>query len=66
VNCPAKDCDGELRVTNTYRAGERGLTQRRQCLKCGIVATTQTVVIFVDPKPGQGASAVARRMKDAG
>jgi hypothetical protein len=64
MKCIAKGCDGQLKVTNTYSGGERGKAQRRQCEKCGLVVVTQTLILHVDPQHGQGAAAVARRMRD--
>lgn len=58
MNCPR--CGGRTRVTHSYTI-EHGKTQRRECEDCHTVVTTQTVVVCIDPKYGQGAAALARK-----
>lgn len=60
--CP--NCKSPMRVTNTYRAGETGSTQRLKCTsrRCGTVAVTVTVLQEVNPAYGKGAAALARKL----
>lgn len=50
-----------MHVTHSYSI-EQGRTHRRECESCHLVVTTQTVVVFVDPKYGEGAAALAKRL----
>lgn len=59
MNCPR--CGGILKVTHSY-AIDGGRTQRRECVTCHLVVTTQTVMVYVDPGYGQGAAALARKL----
>lgn len=56
-------CSGELLVDHTYDAGAKAKTARLTCMMCGAVHVTITKIVSVDPVWGQGASAIAERMK---
>lgn len=51
-------CHSKLKVTNTYTVPE-GHVQRRECPKCDTVLVTETKVVSINPKWGQGATALA-------
>lgn len=59
MNCP-KCGSRNLTVTNSYSVSAC-VFQRRVCLDCNAVITTQVIVVNVDPPKGQGASSLARR-----
>ena len=63
AKCPKENCDGKLVVTQTYATEEQGSFQRAYCSKCLVSVTLQTVctVLYVDPKRGEGAYAMAKR-----
>ncbi len=54
-----------MNVTHSYDAGRGGQTQRLECSGCPCIATARTLIIATDPGYGDGAAAVARRMKNA-
>lgn len=60
--CP--NCGNKMRVTNTYSVGDSGKTQRLFCDKCYTVATTVTIVVNVDPRYGEGAAMLAKRIRE--
>lgn len=62
--CPKCDKD-TLVVTHSYSAGQAGQTQRQECLICGCVVTSRTLIEAVDPGYGEGAYSLAERLKKA-
>lgn len=58
-------CGHDMIVTHSYDAGPGGQTQRLECSGCSCIATARTLIMATDPEYGQGAAAVARRMKNA-
>lgn len=60
MNC--KVCSGKLKVCNTYVTPD-SKTQRLECVDCLIVHTGVILIVNVDPGRGQGAAALARRIK---
>lgn len=64
MNCPKPNCGGLLAVTHTYSAGPHGKVQRMQCCSCLKVVTAQTIIVDADPKRGQGAKALARKLSN--
>lgn len=50
-------------VSNTFSAGDAGSVQRRICDDCGAVFTTAVILMNVDPPLGQGAKAIASRLR---
>ncbi len=58
--CP-KCGKSDLRVTHTYKT-PAGQVQRSVCSSCRVVLSVQSVIVAVDPRYGQGAAAIARRM----
>lgn len=52
-----------LRVTHTFQAGPGCCTQRRKCLACKSVSTSVVVVVEADLAHGNGAKAIAEKMK---
>lgn len=61
-NCNSKN----VYVTHSYSAGTEGSTQRRECRDCDMIFTTATVILTMNPRRGEGASAVADRMRKEG
>ncbi len=59
--CPV--CGDKLRVTNSYST-RAGKTQRLECESCLTVATSVIVLANINPLRGQGARALARRLKN--
>lgn len=64
MKCP-KCKDGELKVVNSYLAGDGAMTQKRVCDSCRVTATVIAYVACTNPEPGQGAFAQARRLRKA-
>lgn len=62
MKCPK--CGQTMRVTHSYKAGASGSTQRLECsqAKCGTVGVTQTVLVAINPKHGEGAYSAARKL----
>jgi len=52
-----------MHPTHVYQAGPGNTTARMVCNSCGCVATRQSVIVAVDPRPGQGARSLAERLK---
>jgi hypothetical protein len=63
MKCPK--CQREMRVVNTYQAGDHATTQRLACI-CGTVGTVQAILVNVDPPHGQGARALAEKIRKKG
>lgn len=61
MNC--QSCDTKLKVVNTYSV-PGGKTQRLECPACFTVYTAAVVLLNVDPKKGDGASALAKRLTE--
>jgi transcriptional regulator NrdR family protein len=62
MKCPK--CDSKnVYVINAYSAGPAGTVQRRKCADCGATITTQVVVLSIEPKRGEGAYSVAKRLR---
>lgn len=62
MDCPV--CKkNKLRVVNSYSTGS-GKTQRLECDHCLIVATSIVVLVNVNPGRGEGASALAKRVRN--
>lgn len=61
--CPK--CGHVMRVTHSISAGAAGSTRRYECQsgKCRAVAITKTEIVAVDPPRGQGAYALAQKMR---
>lgn len=51
-------------VRDTYTMDD-AQTQKRICNDCGVVITTVTAIVNIDPPRGHGAAAMARRIKKA-
>ena len=64
MDCP-KCKTGVMEVTNTYSCGERGMMQRLVCNQCSAVGTAQNSLINVDPKRGEGAFALAKKVNES-
>jgi hypothetical protein len=62
MNCP-KCASRNIKVTHSYST-EGGTVQRRLCQDCLSVLTTQVVLLNIDPPRGEGASSLAKRLKD--
>lgn len=62
MNCPK--CESKLKVTHSYKAGDKAGTQRLECTnpKCGIVATCTVMMENINPAYGEGASALAKKI----
>ena len=60
MKCPK--CDRPLRVTHTYGAGGSAKVHRAVC-ECGAVAVIVSEIFDVDPTHGNGAAAVAAKIK---
>lgn len=63
MNCP--ECNKPLKVTHTYNAGGSARTHRAVCDN-GHVSVIVSEIALVDPTHGQGASALARKIKTGG
>lgn len=63
MKCPKAGCKGSFRVTNTFLAGETARTMKLQCDSCGLIGTACQILVNVNPGSGQGAHALAGRMK---
>lgn len=61
MKCPK--CNGLLRVVDTVQAGDHALTQTMRCTKCKTRAMSVCVLSRESPKDGQGALAMAARLK---
>lgn len=65
MKCPG--CQQRMRCTNSYRV-PGGRTQRMECLTKGcrkvVAAVTRTEIVAVDPGRGQGAAALAKKLRD--
>ncbi len=62
MRCPS--CKkGTLKVTHTYSVPS-GYTQRRECDHCLVVATSTVLLTNIDPVRGQGAKAMATRLRE--
>ena len=59
--CPK--CDSkDVYVSHTYSTGGGGASmQRRVCETCHAVLVTETVIVGVNPRRGQGAYSLAKR-----
>ena len=62
MECPR--CNQPMRVTHSYSAGRTGRTQRQVCEACGKVVTVVARIAHEDPKRGQGAAAVAKKLAE--
>lgn len=64
MKCPG--CNERMFCTNSYRV-PGGVTQRLECKTKGCrkvaAAVTQTVIVSVDPKKGEGAAALAKKLR---
>jgi uncharacterized Zn finger protein len=58
-------CEGKLKVTHSYRTPE-GRTQRLECPECLLVHTAAVVLVNVDPKRGEGALALSKKLAAGG
>lgn len=54
---------GKMRTTHTYGCGLQGTIQRTECLHCGAVGIVRAALISIDPPRGEGADAVAKRLR---
>lgn len=65
MKCPK--CKGDVKITHTYIGGNQTKTQRAECqnLRCQSVLTLQTTVVAVNPTKGNGAAALAKRLRSA-
>lgn len=61
MRCPK--CGARLHVTHTYNVEGIGRTQRLDCRKCALVAVTKTEIVEINPGFGQGAAALAKRLR---
>ena len=59
--CPSCS-EGELRVTNTYRATESASTRSKVCLACG-ERFTEVLCLSPARRRGEGAAAIASALK---
>lgn len=57
-----KHCKTEIKVTNTYTL-DAAKTQRAECPKCHCVYTCITLIVCEALEQGQGAKALAERLK---
>lgn len=64
MKCPK--CQSQLIVTNSVKAGEEALVQRRECSNthCAIAVTTVVMFVTIDPDYRNGYWSIARRLKD--
>lgn len=62
MKCP-KCGSRNVYVKMTYSAGTAGNVQTRKCEDCGATMTTQTVVLSIEPKRGEGAYSVAKQLR---
>lgn len=60
MNC---ECGGTLKVTQTYRT-PCGKAQRLECLGCLTVYTAAVILVNRNPDRGEGAAALARRLRE--
>jgi len=65
VKCPKCEAESSLKVTHTY-GSDYSFTQRAVCGSCGAVVVRHATVVAVDPPHGEGAAAIAERMKRTG
>jgi hypothetical protein len=56
-------CGGDLSVHHTYRGSDAVRTSAARCEQCGHPATIVAFVAVQSPRVGEGASAVAGRIK---
>lgn len=61
MKCYGKNCDGDLRILNTYTVGRTAKTHSARCVLCGKRHTFVTMS-FESP-PGTSARAVQTEMK---
>lgn len=61
MKCPK--CGDSFRIVRTYSAGEAAKTHGAKCEGCGTRATIVSEIYMVDPTHGQGAAAVAQRIR---
>ena len=63
MRCP--ECNKTMKVTHVYEAGPKAFTRRLECPdgKCGTVATCTVVMENVNPGYGQGAAALAKKLR---
>ncbi len=57
-------CGGRLLVTHSYNVPGTGGTGRARCDECGTVATVVHFVAKEDPGHGEGAAAIAAKLKE--
>lgn len=62
--CPK--CGNQMEITHTFTAGEHAKTQRLECKKCNMVGTAQTILVNVNPDRGEGAKALADKLRKQG
>lgn len=64
MNCP--NCNSRMTVTHSYSAGPKAYTKRLECSdeKCGTVATATLIMESVNPGYGEGAAALAKKLRD--
>lgn len=62
MKCP--NCESRLKVTNSYQAGNAGITQRLFCEECLTTVSAVTVLVQVNPNYGQGAKSLAHKIKN--
>lgn len=58
-----KHCQGELRVTHTYSAGEGAQTRNLKCQNCGARYTQVAFIMQESSGRGTGAEAVAKKIR---
>jgi len=56
-------CGQPSKVTHSYTAGRAGRTRRSICTKCHKCFTEVIVLLATEPGSGQGAYAVAQRLR---
>ena len=59
MNCPK--CGTKMKTTHVYNGGDAGKVRRLECLKCRTVATTQEMIVAINPVQGQGAYMLAKK-----
>lgn len=55
-------CNGPAQVDKTYKT-KAGTTRRGWCPACEVTLTEVSLVVYVEPKRGEGAVAVARKLE---
>lgn len=62
MKCPK--CQSEdFKITNTHLVGACEKSQRAECSHCGTIAALKTELVAINPPRGQGAAAIANRMR---